>query len=78
VEKAWYESAALRRFVGVDVGVAHGPDETTVRCFWHLLDKPIWVGYSVPLKRGSIVEAWVYSTTASFGTVCPTKRGGSL
>ena len=30
VEEALYESAALRRFVGVDLGVAPAPDETTV------------------------------------------------
>ena len=30
VEEALYESAALRRFVGVDLGVAPAPDETTI------------------------------------------------
>ena len=34
-----YESAALRRFVGVDLGVAAAPDETTVCRFRHLLEK---------------------------------------
>src|SRR3984893_16895665 len=32
VEEALYESAALRRFVGVDLGVAPAPDETNRRC----------------------------------------------
>ena len=39
VEEALYESAALRRFVGVDLGVAPAPDETTVLRFRHLLEK---------------------------------------
>jgi hypothetical protein len=33
VEEALYESAALRRFVGVDLGVAPAPDETTISRF---------------------------------------------
>jgi IS5 family transposase len=39
VEEAFYESAALRRFVGVDLGVAPAPDETTLLRFRHLLEK---------------------------------------
>jgi IS5 family transposase len=39
VEEALYESAALRRFVGVDLGVAPAPDETTICRFRHLLEK---------------------------------------
>ena len=39
VEEALYESAALRRFVGVDLGVAPAPDETTVLRFRHLLEQ---------------------------------------
>src|ERR1035437_6846428 len=35
VEEALYESAALRRFVGVDLGVAPAPDETTICRFRH-------------------------------------------
>lgn len=38
VEEALYESPALRRFVGVDLGVAPAPDETTVCRFRHLLE----------------------------------------
>jgi IS5 family transposase len=30
VEEMFYESAALRRFVGADLGVAPAPDETTI------------------------------------------------
>ena len=39
VEEALYESATLRRFAGVDLGVAPAPDETTVLRFRHLLEK---------------------------------------
>lgn len=39
VEEALYESPALRRFAGVDLGVAPAPDETTVCRFRHLLEK---------------------------------------
>src|SRR5258708_33000495 len=39
VEEAFYESTALRWFVGVDLGVAPAPDETTVCRFRHLLEK---------------------------------------
>jgi IS5 family transposase len=39
VEEALYESAALRRFVGVDLGIAPAPDETTVLRFRHLLER---------------------------------------
>src|SRR5579875_1333091 len=39
VEEALYESPALRRFVGVDLGIAPAPDETTVCRFRHLLEK---------------------------------------
>src|SRR5271157_4175674 len=39
VEEALYESPALRRFVGVDLGAASAPDETTVLRFRHLLEE---------------------------------------
>ena len=39
VEEALYESPVLRRLVGVDIGVAAPPDETTVCRFRHLLEK---------------------------------------
>jgi IS5 family transposase len=37
VEEALYDSAALRRFVGVDLGRAPAPDKTSV-CRFHLLE----------------------------------------
>jgi len=39
VEDALYDSPALRRFVGVDLGVAAAPDETTILRFRHLLEE---------------------------------------
>ncbi|MEO6982936.1 MAG: transposase, partial [Edaphobacter sp.] len=39
VEEALYQSPALRRFVGVDLGAAPAPDETTICRFRHLLEK---------------------------------------
>lgn len=38
-EEALYDSPALRRFVGVDLGRAPAPDETTILNFRHLLEK---------------------------------------
>ena len=39
VEEALYDSAAMRSFVGIDLGVEGAPDETTVCKFQHLLEK---------------------------------------
>ena len=39
VEEALYSSSTLRRFAGVDFGVAPAPDESTVLRFRHLLEK---------------------------------------
>jgi IS5 family transposase len=39
VEEALYDSASLRWFVGVDLGLAAAPDETTVCRFRHLLEE---------------------------------------
>jgi IS5 family transposase len=38
VEELLYESPAVRRFVGVDLGIASAPDETTILRFRHLLE----------------------------------------
>jgi Transposase domain (DUF772) len=46
-EEALYESAALRRFVGVDLGVA--PDETTILRFCHC-----WGGTSFGLMLDAV------------------------
>ena len=39
VEEALYDSRALRRFVGIDLGREPAPDETTVCKFRHLLER---------------------------------------
>src|ERR1022692_4460330 len=39
MEEAFYESAVLQRFTGVDLGIAAAPDETTVLRFRHLLEQ---------------------------------------
>src|ERR1017187_7742767 len=38
MEEAFHESPVLRRFAGVDLGVAAAPDETTMLRFRHLLE----------------------------------------
>ncbi len=38
-EEALYDSAAMRRFAGVDLGEAPAPDESTICRFRHLLEK---------------------------------------
>src|SRR6516165_12645276 len=38
-EEALYDSAAMRRFVGIDLGHEPVPDETTVCRFRHLLEE---------------------------------------
>ena len=43
VEEALYESAALRRFVGVDLGMAPAPDETTICASAICWRSTIWV-----------------------------------
>src|SRR6202795_926564 len=39
VEEALYDSAAMRRFVGIDLGREPVPEETTVCKFRHLLER---------------------------------------
>ena len=39
VEEALYDSRAMRRFVGIDLGREPAPDETTVCKFRHLLER---------------------------------------
>jgi IS5 family transposase len=39
MEEAFYDSSALRRFAGADLGVAAAPDETTILRFRHLLEQ---------------------------------------
>jgi IS5 family transposase len=77
VEEALYESAALRRFVGVDLGVAPAPDETTVLRFRHLLEKNDLGGLmldavnlhleakGIRIQTGTIVDATILHAPSS-------------
>src|SRR5438445_10495510 len=52
VEDALYESPALRRFAGVDLGRSAAPDETTILRFRHLLEEPAGGARSVRPDAG--------------------------
>jgi len=77
VEEALYDSNAMRRFVGIDLGRERAPDESTVCKFRHLLEehglgKRIFeeVGrylqeHGFKLSRGTIVDATIISAPSS-------------
>jgi IS5 family transposase len=77
VEELLYESAAVRRLVGVDLGIAPAPDETTILRFRHLLEKHDLGGLmldavNVPLEArgikiqsGTIVDATIIHAPSS-------------
>ena len=77
VEEAFYESATLRRFAGVDLGVAPAPDETTVLRFRHLLEKHDLGGAMIDavnlhlaakgirIETGTIVDATIIHAPSS-------------
>jgi transposase, IS5 family len=77
VEEAFYESATLRRFAGVDLGVAPAPDETTVLRFRHLLEKHDLCGKmldavnlhleakGIRIATGTIVDATILHAPSS-------------
>jgi transposase, IS5 family len=77
VEEALYESAALRRFVGVDLGMAPAPDETTVLRFRHLLETHDLCGLmleavnihleakGIRIQTGTIVDATIIHAPSS-------------
>jgi IS5 family transposase len=77
VEELFYESAAVRRFVGVDLGVAPAPDETTVLRFRHLLEKHSLGGQmldtvnehleskGIRIQTGTIVDASIIHAPSS-------------
>jgi IS5 family transposase len=77
VEEALYESPVLRRFVGVDLGVAAPPDETTVCRFRHLLEKHDLGGQmleavnlhletkGIRIATGTIVDATIVQAPSS-------------
>jgi IS5 family transposase len=77
VEEAFYESATLRLFAGVDLGVAPAPDETTVLRFRHLLEKHDLCGAmletvnrhleakGIRIATGTIVDATIIHAPSS-------------
>ncbi len=77
VEEALYDSRALRRFVGIDLGREPAPDETTVCKFRHLLEeqglgKKVFEQVNEYLKehgmavnRGTIVDATIIHAPSS-------------
>jgi IS5 family transposase len=72
-EDALYESPVLRRFVGIDLGRAPVPDESTILQFRHLLEKHELGGAmlnavnqylesrGIRITTGTIVDATIYS-----------------
>jgi len=77
VEEALYESPVLQRFVGVDLGMAPAPDETTVLRFRHLLEKHSLGGQmldtvnehleskGIKIQTGTIVDASILHAPSS-------------
>ncbi len=77
VEEALYESPVLQRFVGVDLGAAPAPDETTVCRFRHLLEKHDLCGMmldavnlhleakGIKIATGTIVDATILHAPSS-------------
>jgi len=76
-EELLYESAAVRRFVGVDLGAAPAPDETTILRFRHLLEQHDLGGMmldavnvhleakGIKIQTGTIVDATIIHAPSS-------------
>jgi IS5 family transposase len=77
MEEAFYESPVLRRFAGVELGVAAAPDETTILRFRHLLEQhdlcgemPMTVNHyleskGIRITTGTIVDATIIHAPSS-------------
>ena len=77
VEEALYDSAAMRRFVGIDLGCEPVPDETTVWRFRHLLEahdlgRPLFdevqrhlAAKGMKMATGTIVDATIINAPSS-------------
>jgi len=77
MEEAFYESPVLRRFAGVDLGVAAAPDETTILRFRHLLEEHDLCGQmldtvnlyleskGIRITTGTIVDATIIHAPSS-------------
>jgi IS5 family transposase len=76
-EELLYESPVVRRFVGVDLGIASAPDETTILRFRHLLEKHDLGGLmleavnvhlesrGIKIQTGTIVDATIIHAPSS-------------
>ena len=76
-EDALYDSTALRRFVGIDLGQAPAPDETTILNFRHLLEAHDLCGQmldtvnlylgsrGIRITTGTIVDATILHAPSS-------------
>ena len=76
-EEALYDSSALRRFAGVDLGRAAAPDETTILRFRHLLEQHELCGQmldtvnlyldskGIKITTGTIVDATIIAAPSS-------------
>jgi IS5 family transposase len=77
MEEAFYDSPALCRFAGVDLGIAAAPDETTILRFRHLLEKYELCGQmldtvnlyleskGIRISTGTIVDATLINAPSS-------------
>jgi IS5 family transposase len=77
VEEALYDSRAMRRFVGIDLGREPVPDETTILKFRHLLERHdlgsrlfVLIGEyldenGLKVNRGTIVDATIINAPTS-------------
>ena len=77
VEELLYESPVVRRFIGVDLGIAAAPDETTVLRFRHLLEQHDLGGLileavnvhlearGIKIQTGTIVDATIIHAPSS-------------
>src|SRR5882762_9379764 len=76
-EEALYDSSAMRRFVGIDLGCEPVPDETTVCRFRHLLEehdlgRPLFdevqqhlAAKGLKVATGTIVDATIINAPSS-------------
>jgi IS5 family transposase len=77
VEEALYDSQAMRRFVGIDLGREPAPDETTICKFRHLLEahqlgerlfaliRAYLAEQGLTISRGTIVDATIINAPSS-------------
>lgn len=65
MEEAFYESPVLRRFAGVDLGVAAAPDETTILRFRHLLERHDLCGEMLEAVNGYLESKGIRITTGT-------------